>query len=405
MSQNEGTGTFIQVREGDWEELNRALRYTWNQLDALAGRRGNLPLGSNLDLGGHRAIAAADPTADTDLVTKGFADANYGARTIRQELVTLQQGVTPLIPLTTGSGVVIIGTHSQRVTSYVASGQSVGAVFFETDRDSAYIVISSAGTLVWQWAGGTYQAALASIPVDLGASDAGFRFYATDSLTVYIWTGSLFVTVGGVYETVKDAVTNAKTTVSVKAHTTSGAATTGFGLGETDQLQDSAAVLQSVAYETVEWSSAATVTVFKQWSILIASVLTLMLGMDLNGLTCVGDYIWKSFTNFTGTLAHNNSGNRTYTFADESGNMVYETADLTNNNFVFGAGGAKAKDAGFSIVPVANGGTASSTATGARAALDVAQRQTVGGNGAGTYTTITSITVTSEGTVSAISGT
>lgn len=36
---NQGTDSYIQLKEGEWENLNRALRYIYNQLDALSGVR------------------------------------------------------------------------------------------------------------------------------------------------------------------------------------------------------------------------------------------------------------------------------------------------------------------------------------------------------------------------------
>lgn len=64
---------------------------------------------------------------------------------------------------------------------------------------------------------------------------------------------------------------------------------------------------------------------------------------------------------FYGIFLHANSADRTYTFPDATGNIVYETAALTLNNFLFGGGGALAKDSGFSVVPAASGGTGQSS--------------------------------------------
>lgn len=60
---------------------------------------------------------------------------------------------------------------------------------------------------------------------------------------------------------------------------------------------------------------------------------------------------------FFAIFTHANSADRTYTLPNATGSLVYETAALVNNNFLFGGGGALAKDAGFAVVPVANGGT------------------------------------------------
>lgn len=72
-----GTGGYIQVRDGDWPEVNRAFRYFCDMLDRLSGRRGSVPLSNNLDLNGKKAVHSADPTEEQDLVTKSYADAHY----------------------------------------------------------------------------------------------------------------------------------------------------------------------------------------------------------------------------------------------------------------------------------------------------------------------------------------
>jgi len=69
LAQSEkGTGGFFQVRDGDWVEVNRAFRYFCDMLDRLSGRRGSVPLASDL---------SSDPTADQGLVTKHYGDTHY----------------------------------------------------------------------------------------------------------------------------------------------------------------------------------------------------------------------------------------------------------------------------------------------------------------------------------------
>lgn len=72
-----GTGGFFQVRDGDWDEVNRALRYLCNSIDAVMGRRGSIPLATDLDMNNHKAINAEDPTGEQDLVTKHYGDMHY----------------------------------------------------------------------------------------------------------------------------------------------------------------------------------------------------------------------------------------------------------------------------------------------------------------------------------------
>lgn len=109
---------------------------------------------------------------------------------------------------------------------------------------------------------------------------------------------------------------------------------------------------------------------------------------------------------FYGIFSHANTADRTYSLPNVTANLVYATGALTNNNFAFGGGGALVKDAGFSVVPIANGGTAGSTAAAARSALSAAQIQAPGGPHTITLAKITgggvngSLTFTAEGVIS-----
>lgn len=265
---NGGTGGYFQIKPGDWENLNRALRYAWEQIDALTGRRGNVALSSDFDLGGHKAINAADPADTTDLVNLEYADAHYGPAAIGKQLSIT--GSNPLMPsplLGPGSPVFLEGTHANKPS---APSYGTGSAYYETDRMVSYLNVTNASNLqVWLYSSGAYLAAVASRPADLGANDTGFLFYATDQDSIYVWTG--------------------------------------------------------VAWDTITRR------------ILFAS----------------------NYAIFAATL----TGDRTYTLPDATGNLVYETATLTLNNFVLGGGGPLAVDAGFSIVPAVNGGTGQSAYT------------------------------------------
>lgn len=280
------------------------------------------------------------------------------SQNVTQQQVTNQinQAVTAFSIL---NKTVFSGTHSQRLST----PPTAGSVFVETDRFSIYAATIISNVLAWTWAGGNMVAPLASKPADLNASnDTGFIFTSNNALnqTQYVWTGTIWVTSGGYLQEIDDAVTAAITTVEVNTHGTSGVAAQGFGAGKVTQLQDSGGVKQTALYETVEWSNAGTTSSLRRWWLRVAGVLTDLLDLDSAGLlTTIGKYSWKAGTAFTGTLNHANTGNRTYTLADADGNMTYETAVLTNDNFLFGGGGALVKDAGFgSPLPVANGGTA-----------------------------------------------
>ena len=83
----------------------------------------------------------------------------------------------------------ITDTHANRIT---ASAYSAGSFYYETDRNALYICQLSGSTQTWQWCAGTMRGTLSPDlkPGDLGAADAGFRFYATDYFHLYRWTGA-----------------------------------------------------------------------------------------------------------------------------------------------------------------------------------------------------------------------
>lgn len=287
-----------------------------------------------------------------------------------------------------GQSVDIVVTHAQRLTT-PPSGYPLGTNLFESDRHILYTVN---GTVpVWQYSGGVMVDVIANRPNDLAANDAGFLFVdSTGDLplqpanqTQYVWTGTIWVTVGGFLQLITDAVTNTITTVFLLKHLTSGAAAAGFGAGVVEQLQNSAGAAITAMYDTIAWITATAGAEDSQWEkyLIVAGVLTKMLTLANTGdfTLQVGNYLWKAGTAFTGKLTHANTGNRVYTFSDADGNIVYETAVLTNNNFLFGGGGALVKDSGFSVVPITSGGTGSGTAAGARTNLSAAQIQAPGG--------------------------
>lgn len=286
--------------------------------------------------------------------------------------------------LTPRAADVIVGTHAERITTYSSVSLAVGLEFFETDRIATYIISDASGSKKWVLVSAAMNGVIAARPTDLSTVDAGFFFTdtTTDQETEWMWDGSEWLTIGGYLQEISDVVTNTITTVQILRHLTSGAAAAGYGIGQLFQLENDAGTTTSAARWSYEWSdaSAGTEDTIARLFLTVAGGLAEVLNITSVGLmTLVGKYVWKAGTNFTGTLNHANTGNRIYTFADADGNIVYETAVLTNNNFLFGGGGALAKDAGFgSPVPVANGGTGANSAAGARANLSAAQIQAPG---------------------------
>ena len=84
-----------------------------------------------------------------------------------------------------------VDTHANRLASYPATKYAVGSFFYETDRTTLYQVQVVGTGNQWIWIGGQMSAALASIPTDLGMSDAGFLYFENAKYYHQAqWTGS-----------------------------------------------------------------------------------------------------------------------------------------------------------------------------------------------------------------------
>lgn len=253
------------------------------------------------------------------------------------------------------SAVVHVSTHSVRIVSFSSAADPVGSIFFETDRCSIYYVSDSTGINRWVFAAGMMTGAFAVRPADLGADDAGFSFVATDltELTHYLWTGTRFITTGGLRQVITDAITAASSDLFRMAHRSSGVPAVNFGGKFRVELDNALNVLVDGTAVDSWWTNAT------------SGAETSALALQLrNAGAALADYfqllingIRFKVGGFFGKLTHANSADRTYTMPNADGNITYETAVLTNNNFLFGGGGPLVKDAGFAIVPVANGGT------------------------------------------------
>jgi hypothetical protein len=86
------------------------------------------------------------------------------------------------------AGGVLYNTHANRLT-LAATSYSAGTLFYESDRTVFYV----SNAINWLYAAGVMVAVLASRPVGLGASDAGFSFFASDILNTYEWSGSAWI--------------------------------------------------------------------------------------------------------------------------------------------------------------------------------------------------------------------
>ena len=299
----------------------------------------------------------------------------------------------------------IVGTHAVRVSTYAAASGAIGAEFFETDRTSYYIISDSTGTKKWTFSSGSMSAALASRPTDLGTADAGFLFTDTtsDTETQYIWDGVEWLTIGGYLQSVTDATNNAITTVQVLEHLVAGAGANGMGLSQLVRLRDDASATVNASASNTVATVAAAATFTTSWSKQLRSAGAAL--ADYFSVLVSG--IRFKVGGFWAILIHANTADRTYTYPDATGSLVYQTAALPNNNLLLGGGGALVKDQGGTVWPIANGGTNANTAAGARASLSAAQIQTPGGPHTVPLAKITgggvdgSITFNAEGVITA----
>jgi hypothetical protein len=91
-----------------------------------------------------------------------------------------------------------VDTHANRLLNYIPNQYQPGALFYETDREALYVTGLMSGMTVWLFAAGTFSAARASFPSDLGVNDAGFLFYIDDYAHFARWDGTAWrLTDGG----------------------------------------------------------------------------------------------------------------------------------------------------------------------------------------------------------------
>lgn len=217
-----------------------------------------------------QSAAQVKPAVTTENITQ---ITNRVATTIQQQLQATGSNplnLQSLLPSLT-SAVIAQGDHASRLAV-----TSTALLYFETDRRVLYASVSN----VWEYAGGVYTDVFANRPTDLGSSDIGFLFDATDQSTAYVWTGAA-------------------------------------------------------------WDTASKRILFT-----------------------------ANFAIWAATL----TADRTYTLPDATGNIPYETANITNGNIVLGGGGALIKDSTIALPGTLFSGTvtlAKITAGGSNGSLTV----------------------------------
>lgn len=175
--------------------VRNAITVLWGKVNSLQGVDVAGPFRAPIDHGGFRAIRAADPVADQDLVTKKYAVDNFGPAAIQRALQA--GGSNPLVTYNLpgrvgGSGSVFFGPHSDRL-AVTLPATATGDLWYETDRDSWYQIESVSGVVVWVWTGGQMYGTINAPdqkPTDLGLNDAGFLFASVDFDRIYHWSGT-----------------------------------------------------------------------------------------------------------------------------------------------------------------------------------------------------------------------
>jgi len=240
-----------------------------------------------------------------------------------------------------GTAVLIEDTHANRVTSYPAANYTIGVMFLETDRNVLYEVQLVAGVNTWVYAAGTMVSGFASLPNDLGISDNGFTFMASDSgtQTMYGWISPAWIYLGGVHQALTDAVTAATSDILILTHRSTGVPAAGFGDALLLQMENAINVVSAGARIKAQWTNAASGSETSSWTVQIRNAGAAL--ADWFQVLISG--IRFNVGGFFGKFVHANSADRTYTLADADGNLVYETSALTDHAIVLGNAGAKVK--------------------------------------------------------------
>ncbi len=185
-------------------QLRIVLRQMQDRINSLQGRLGDTPtFRQSISLDGNKAMNAADPEEDGDLVTLRYLNENHNITFVRNQLQA--SGPAPLdLTGLSGSSSIAIGTHAERVIA-----PAVG-VFFESDRNAIYY--AAAG--VWILFSALYRDSFANRPADLDTNDGGkpgFLFKDKDDGLIWRWSGNVWHYYAGI---IRDVIANRPTAVS-----------------------------------------------------------------------------------------------------------------------------------------------------------------------------------------------
>lgn len=173
------------------DRFNRILGQLFQQIAAVQGITGPVEFKNAVTSPQFLAQNTSIPKDDAQLLTFGAAKRLFGPTVVRNAIVSgtdvLGTPVQPLPPSINANDILRYDTHANRPS---AGSVAAGTFYEETDRNVLYQnqVVSSVNT--WVWIAGEMRATQATLPADLGVSDAGFIAQVTDFNHRLKWSGS-----------------------------------------------------------------------------------------------------------------------------------------------------------------------------------------------------------------------
>ena len=140
-------------------------------------------------------IARMDREAP-QLVTRSEFAAGLDPKRIRRNLQLSGRAPLNVSGLAGVGEANLVGLHVNRPPS---ANQSVGTLYWETDRTVLFIIQLVSGAPQWTYVDGYMLGTISpdQKPSDLGTNDARFIFYSTDFDHAYRWTGSAWILAPG----------------------------------------------------------------------------------------------------------------------------------------------------------------------------------------------------------------
>jgi hypothetical protein len=115
---------------------------------------------------------------------------NLAPRVTKLEGTGTTKAASATTTTSTNAVTVLQGTHTTRTTTAAPGNYTLGTLFWETDRSYLYIIGTSGGKNAWFFLAGLSFGVLSSRWNDLGQTDVGALYYATDTFNWSEWSGT-----------------------------------------------------------------------------------------------------------------------------------------------------------------------------------------------------------------------